>query len=207
MTEAEWQRSTDADAMLDFLWQRQGISPHRGDVRSGGNLRGTATSEGIEADLDRALHRFYLASCRGIWKLLPQEASRRGVEMAEQYLAGTVSAEKLSMYNWDVEGTAFCIDYNTAPEDIARWVVEVRALPAAELRSMLHPPEAAQVIEPRELLRRAAYFVDFAMIYPSLSPKGPPPSSYRLFLSADVLRQHVAYPAHPTGGGREGGRL
>src|SRR5262249_2845506 len=139
-------------------------------------------------------HRFYLASCRGIWKLLPQEASRRGVEMAEQWLAGSVSDEEMSEYNWDVEGAAFCIDYNTAPADIDRWVAEVRALSTAELRSMVHPPGAAEGIEPRELLLRAAYFADYAMVYPSLSPKGPPPASYRPFLSATVLRQHVGYP-------------
>jgi hypothetical protein len=65
---------------------------------------------------------------------------------------------------------------------------------------MLHPPEVAQEIEPRELLKRAAYFVDYAMIFPSLRPKGPPPASYRPFLSAAVLRQHIAYPG-ATGGG------
>jgi hypothetical protein len=203
MTEAEWHQSADAGAMLDFFWQQHGISPHGGNIRFGGDMRESDTFGGKEADLDRALHRFYLASCRGIWKLLPQEASRRGVELAEQYLAGTISTEELSEYNWYVEGAAFCIDYNTAPEDIDRWVADVRALPGAELRAMLRPPETAQEIEPRELLTRAAYFVDFAMIYPSLSPKGPPPASYRPFLSAEVLRQYVEYPAHPTGDGNQ----
>jgi hypothetical protein len=199
MTEAEWHNSDDAGAMIDFLWQQHGVSPHGIDLRFGGDVRENDASEDAAADLDRTLHRFYLASCRGIWKLLPQEESRRGVEMAEQYLAGTVSGDELSKYNWHVEGAAFCIDYNAAPDDIGRWVAEIRALPATELRSMLHPPEAAYEIEPRELLKWAAYFVDYAMIYPSLSPKGPPPASYRPFLSAALLRQHVGYPAHPLG--------
>src|SRR5689334_17272244 len=88
MTEAEWHRSDDAGAMLDFLWQQQGISPHWTDLRFGGDVREAATSGGTGIDLECALHQFYLASCRAIWKLLPQEESRRGVEMAEQYLDG-----------------------------------------------------------------------------------------------------------------------
>jgi hypothetical protein len=193
VTEVEWNHSDDAGAMLDHLWAQYGISAPDIDVRFGGDLC-NGLPQGDPTGLDRALHRYYLASCRGIWRLLPQEASRRGVELAEQFLAGSVSGEDVSEYNWHVEGAAFCIDYNTLPVDIERWVAEVRALPAAELRSMLHPPEAADEIELRELLKRAAYFVDYATIYPSLSPKGPPPASYRLFLSAAVLRQHVGYP-------------
>ncbi|CEF49240.1 unnamed protein product [uncultured bacterium] len=199
MTEADWHHSSDAGVMLDFFWQQHGVSPCRIDLRFGGNVRETPSSRGAGADFDRALHRFYLVSCRGIWKLLPQEASRRGVELAEQFLAGTVSGKEISEYNWHVEGAAFCIDYNTDPEALDRWAAEVRAIPEAELRSMLHPPEAAQEIEPRELLKRAAYFVDYSMIYPSLSPKGPPPGNFRPFLSATVLRQHVEYPAYPLG--------
>jgi len=204
MTEGEWQVCDDAGAMLDALWQQHGVSPANIDLRFGGDMRGSAHSQDGLADLDRALHRYYLASCRGIWKLLPQEASRRGVELAEQFLAGAVSGEELSKYNWHVEGAAFCIDYNTDPEAIDRWVAEVRAIPEAELRSMLHPPEVVREIEPRALLLRAAYFVDYAMIYPSLRPKGPPPASYRPFLSATVLRQHIGYPAHLLGGGQKG---
>lgn len=59
-------------------------------------------------------------------------------------------------------------------------------------------------IEPRELLKRTAYFEDYAMIYPSLSPKRPPRVIYRPFLSATVLRQHIGYPSHPRGGGEQG---
>ena len=102
-------------------------------------------------------------------------------------------------YNWHTKGEAFVLDYDTAPDDIARWVADIRAMPAADLRSMLHPPETADQVEPQELLKRAAYFADYAMIYPSLRPHGPPPGSYRPFLSAAVLRQHVAYPGPATG--------
>jgi hypothetical protein len=148
----------------------------------------------IPIEMDRALHRYYLASCRSIWELLRQEASRRGVELADQFLEGKVSADELSEYNWHVEGAAFCIDYNCDLAAIDRWVAEVRALPDFRLRSMLHPTDAALEIEPRELLKRAAYFADYAMIYPSLTPKGPPSDTYRLFLSAEMLRKFVEYP-------------
>ena len=148
-------------------------------------------------DLASTLHRFYLASCRGVWRLLPQDGSRYSVELAERFLAGVATAQEVNEANYYAEGAAFCIDYDTAPQEIARWVEEVRAIPDAELRSMLHGAEAADEVEPRELLKRAAYFADYAMIYPSLSPQGPPPETYRLFLSAAVLRQHVEYPAEP----------
>jgi hypothetical protein len=199
MTEADWHRSGDAGAMLDYLWQRRAVEPHGMDLRFGGDVQDLAAAEKIENDLGPSIHRFYLASCRGIWPLLPQEASRRGVELSEQFLAGEATAEELSKYNWHTEGAAFCIDYNTAPEDIARWVAAVRTLPEGELRAMLHPPETADQVELRELLKRAAYFADYAMIYPSLRPHGPPPGNYRPFLSAAVLRQHVGYPGGAAG--------
>lgn len=194
MTEAEWNSSDDAGAMLDYLWEQFSVSPESCSLRFGGDMRGIQPQD-ASAGLDRVLHRFCLASCRRMWKLLPQEDSRRGVQMGEQWLAGKVSGEEITKFKWYVEGAAFCIDYNTAPEDIARWVAEVRALPKAELRSMLHPPETADRVEPRELLKRAAYFAHYAMVYPKFRPKGPPPASYRPFLSAELLREFVRYPA------------
>lgn len=199
MTEAEWHRSEDAGAMLDFLWQRRGVAPYGLDLRFKGDVQAPDSAEEAGDDLTRSLHRFYLAACRGIWPLLPQEASRRGVELAEQFLAGEATAEEVSNYNWHTEEAAFVVDYNTAPEDIARWVAEVRALPADELRAMLHPPATADEVEPRELLERAAYFADYAMVYPSLRPHGLPPDSYRPFLSAAVLRRYVGYPGPAAG--------
>ena len=198
MTEAEWHRSDDAGAMLDYLWQGRARRPDGIGLRFGGDMLESNAASGVDDELELSLHRFYLDSCRGIWKLLPQKASRRGVELAEQFLAGAATAEEVSKYNWDVEAAAFCIDYDTAPDNIACWVAEVRALPEAELRSMLHPPAAASEVEPRELLLGAAYFADYAMVYPSFRPQGPPPRSYRPFLSAEVLRRHVGYPAMAT---------
>jgi hypothetical protein len=194
MTETEWQFSDNAGLMIECLWDRYGVSRRAMDLRFGGDMRNIVRSPEGGVEFDRALHRFYLASCRGVWELLPQEASRRGVELAEQFLEGAVSAEKISEYNWHVEAAAFCLDYNTDAEAIKRWVADVCAIPESKLQSMLHPPEAAREIEPMDLLKRAAYFADYAMIYASLSPKGPPPVSYHIFLSAETLRKFVDYP-------------
>ena len=194
MTKEEWDRSEDAHDMLIFLWKQRGFTLRWPDVRFGGNVQQSDAEVAADNDFSRSLHRFYLESCRSIWKLLPQEESRRGVELAERFLAGAATAEEVNEYNWHVEAAAFCIDYDSAPEDIARWVAEVRALPVADLRAIVYPPEAADEVEPRELLMQAAYFVDYAMIYPSLRPQGPPPASYRVFLSAKLLRRHVGYP-------------
>src|SRR4051794_28122100 len=118
MTKSEWLESDDAGAMIEYLWQRRGVSPRTIDLAFGGDMTQPALAQDESADLVRALHRFYLASCRGIWKLLPQEASRRGVELAERFIVGRASAEELNELNYHVEGAAFLIDYNTDPEAV-----------------------------------------------------------------------------------------
>ncbi len=60
MTETEWLCSGDASPMLDFLWQPQGVSPHWTNLRFGGDVRERSVPQDTAADLDRALHRFYL---------------------------------------------------------------------------------------------------------------------------------------------------
>ena len=142
------------------------------------------------------LHRFYLACCRSIWPLFPQESSRRGVELAEQWLDGDTTTEELNKFNYYVEGAAFTIDYNTEPNKIGEWVALLRSNDS--YRQLLHPPEIADQLEPREILKRAAYFADYAMIYPSLKPAGIPPEKYRPFLSADLLREFVSFKYTPN---------
>jgi hypothetical protein len=68
VTEEEWFACTDPQRMLEFL---------RGKVSS------------------RKLRLFGVASCRRIWHLLTDERSRRGVEVAEQYLEGRIGKEEL----------------------------------------------------------------------------------------------------------------
>jgi len=98
-----------------------------------------------------------------IWKLLPQEKSRRAIEVAEQYVAGWATRDELGKAAYDAEGAAFNIQYQGDREAIARWIEETRAIPEAELRAMIHPLEAVSGISTRELLRRAAYFAEFAV--------------------------------------------
>ena len=183
MTEEEWQTSDDAFLMIEYIWRRKNISVSP-LPKIGGNMNRLHDSS-----VD--LHRYYLACCRSIWPLLPQEPSRRGVELAEHWLEGGVSTEELNKFNWDVEAAAFNIDYNIEPNEIERWVADLRANDS--YRHLLHPPETAGGIDPRELLKRAAYFADYAMIYPSLKPLGPPPENYRPFLDAKLLRQFVCF--------------
>ena len=180
MTEAEWLETSDVPQMLEALWEL-----HDGD----------------ESRIVPALHRYFLACCRRIWKLLPHDESRRGVEVAERYLAGRVTDAELKEVDWCVEGAAFDIDYNCDPEAIRGWVAQTRAIPEAELRALLHPPEAATAIDTRELLKRAAYFADHAVRYPRLRPKRRVPSNYVTFLSAGLLRELFGNPFRAQLGG------
>ena len=183
MTEEEWETSDDAYLMLNCIWRLKNV-PASPLPKFGGDMNRIHDSS-----VD--LHRYYLACCRSIWPLLPQEPSRRGVELAEQWIDGDVSTEELNKFNWHVEGAAFNIDYNVEPDKIEQWVADLRANDS--YRHLLHPPEAADDVEPRELLKRAAYFADYAMIYPSLKPPRPPSDNYRPFLDAKLLRQFVCF--------------
>jgi hypothetical protein len=93
-------------------------------------------------ELERLLHRYYLACCRAIWKLLPDEASRNAVALAEREVNGLrVTSDELGWADYASEGAAFGIDYRTSDE-LPRWLADVEAAPHAELRSIIHPPEA-----------------------------------------------------------------
>jgi hypothetical protein len=179
--------------MLEHLWRCFGVEACDVGMRFGGNMRTVDMSNDAVPALERRLHRYYLASCRAIWKLLP-EWSRHGVEVAERYLMGKCTHDEFKKANWDAEAAAFLIDYDSDPDTLHSWVGELSAIPKNELQSLLHPPTVT--IEPRELLKRAAYFVDFAMVYPSLTPKGPPSRDYYVFLSAHLLREMVGKPLH-----------
>jgi hypothetical protein len=183
MTEDECQTSDDAYSMIEYIWSRTNIAVST-LPKFGGDMN-------CIYDSSVNLHRFYLACCRAIWPLLPQEPSRRGIELAEKWIAGEVSIEELNKFNLHVEAAAFNIDYNVEPEKVEHWVADLRS--SDSHRHLLHPLETADHVDPRELLKRAAYFADYAMIYPSLRPPGPPSEKYSPFLSEELLRQFITF--------------
>ena len=136
--------------------------------------------------LERRLHTYYLACCRLIWRLLPQDASRRGVELGEQYLAGRISAAELDHAEYEVEGAAFNIDYNCEPNNIERWAREIEALSRSDLERMLNGLPATADINGRDLLGRAAYFADYAVGYRDIRPNDPQECD-EIFLSPELF--------------------
>ena len=100
----------------------------------------------------------------------------------------------LSDCDYYVEGAAFGIDYKSSPDELDSWISSVDAIPKSDFRSLLclqneDRPDSYQ------LLKSAAYFAHYAIMYPAINPKGNPPESYHKFLSADLLREHIEYAA------------
>lgn len=196
MTAEEWRRSEDPVAMLKAL---------------------RASWWGEEDALVRLTHRYLLACCRAIWTLLPMEASRRGVEVAERHIEGRATREEFGRAEWDAEGAAFFLEpfehepADEAPEareDRLRYEAErrarigplvtaVEAMPSAELRRLVCLEATDAAISPRQLLADAAYFADSAMAYPDIRPRASVIQTHRKFLSAALLREIVGDSFRP----------
>jgi hypothetical protein len=146
-----------------------------------------------QAALQRSLHRYYLACCRGIWPLLLHPASRHGVEVGERYLDGWASKEELSKADWDVEHAAYYLESDLDPDVQVDWARAVGALTPAELRAMLHD-ENGPALAPDELLRRAAYFTSHVVTYRHHRYARLHERRYACFLSAGLLRCVFANP-------------
>ncbi len=129
------------------------------------------------------LHKYFLATCKAIEHLTPQKNLRQAVIGAEEHLLGKITDEKLHRLQWRAEADAFRMSDAKEPEDF-EWLQNM-ASGINELENL--PIEVAH-----RKLENAAYFVDNAICYPTLSSA---PFSRRLclseFLSADLLREHV----------------
>jgi hypothetical protein len=198
MTEHEWVTSDDPIAMLEAL------QCHRRDD---------------EEALLRLIQRYLLACCRRIWKLLPMEGSRRGVEVAERYLDGHATKEEFGIAEWNAEGAAFFIDHYendfsflkhdlAAREDDLRYAAEVKtrveqmireieAIPVEELQSLVRPVPSDAPLSAFHLLESAAYFVDTAMNYPGIKPREGLLEQAPHFLYAPLLREIIRNPFGP----------
>lgn len=190
MTESEWNECQNAIAMLEIIFERQGIRSDSTQHKMGYRLNSGSVAS--DSTFETELHRFYLACCRAIWPLLLDGETRKGVEIAEQWLEGIASDSDLNECDYHVEGAAFGIDYKCSPEELQSWISVVDAIPRHELESMLHSHHVDQR-DSYVLLKSAAYFAHFAIIYPAITPKGLPPHGYHQFLSPQLLRQHVRY--------------
>lgn len=189
MTKNEWRSCNDPVEMLTFVWEQEPFL----------SLKIASQKYPIDYDwqdyleLVTPLWKYYLATARNIWKLLPQEESRKSIELAELFIAGSVPWDQVSRYNYYTEAAAFTFDYDSSPEDIANWAREVENLPEATLCRMVNSPEPLVDFSARELLSDAAYFVDRAMMYPCITAMGPPRYQTQ-FMWADTLREHASYP-------------
>jgi hypothetical protein len=143
--------------------------------------------------------RLYLAACgRRIERLLPQEESRWAIEIAERMADGEPYESEASA-NWHIEGAAFLIDYNTAPERVEVWINQTAALSEIELRKMLSPAAHAIRFSPRDLLVHAAYFAHSLMCSLQHWREQHPQSPYAVFISPDLLRDIFGNPFGPSG--------
>ena len=196
MTAEEWRRSDDPTTMLKAL---------------------RASWRGEEAALVRLTHRYLLACCRAIWTLLPLEASRRGVEIAERLIDGRATREEYGLAEWEAEGAAFFLEpfeyepAGEAPEAredrlryeadrralIGPMAKEVEAMPPEELRRLVRLEATDEAISPRQLLADAAYFADSAMAYPGIRPRASVIQTHRKFLSVALLREIVGDAFRP----------
>ena len=183
MTDADWNTSDDVRAMLRHL-----RSSWRGD----------------EAELERLLHRYYLACCRRLWKLLPLEESRRCVEVAERFLDGQATASELSAAEYDAEGAAFLFERwaevgertglpfrDLEPERVASCIEQFEAIPPEVVLELIGQIDPNRSPTPRELLLETGMLVSIVACYPRVDPKDSIESRFASFLSAPLLREMI----------------
>jgi len=129
------------------------------------------------------LHRYFLACCWKIQHLVPQKHLRNGIIGAEKWIEGKIDDEELYRLDWHAEAACFAFEYPQSPEDIEEIQVLINGI--KELDGM-------KFAVSKELLKKAAYFVDSSMMYPKIN-HAPFVKSLctSQFLCADLLREHI----------------
>lgn len=121
MDEKDWLSCKNSEAMLSFLWKQE---PYASLNKKWIDAK---TPEDWEKNkpILLPLYKYYLASCRKIWDLLPQEESRKGIELAERYVRNEVKYSELIDYNYYVEAAAFTFESDKYKQEINSWVNSV----------------------------------------------------------------------------------
>lgn len=164
-------------------------------------------------DWDRPLHRYYLACCRRIWKLLPEDELRLAIGTAERYAEGGATDVEYFDAIRSAEGCmcqiGFCNELHAEEsppgydyKSLACWLVEGWARAVSEirpnkLRRLIGQPDAGESSDPRKLLEEAAGFAFYAIAYPTCRPRGAAMEHFRKFLSARLLREIIPEPSSP----------
>ena len=151
---------------------------------------------GSEAELELELHRYLLACCRRIWRLLPGDAIRMAIEVAERYLDGQATARARDAAADLAEHEYFniiAINSNYNHVRIQRWLDEIAKIPRSKLRRLVRTSLEAPEFSPREILVDAAAFAFRVVHYESLFPKESIVEYARL-LSAHLLRERFDNP-------------
>lgn len=187
MTREEWDTTDDGLEML--LWFRRSWLGNR-------------------SDRDRLTQRYFLACCRKIWRLLPDEYSRRAIKVAERHNVGRATrkewrdavreAEAGWIYFQEVK-TGLSLAEEENPEQLGRWIGEIASIPAEELRGMVRPRSSGEAYSPGELLELASGFVEFSVeSYGGWGERAwelhrHQLDEYQMFLSAPLLREIVGH--------------
>jgi len=162
MTNEDWKTSTSAPIMLAGLY-----------------LQNPKQFESFVP----ILHRYFLACCRKIEHLTPQKGLRDGVLGAEKWINGEITDEEFWRLERSAEAEAFAFEN---PETIEE---------KEELQNLIESvtfPKGTSYKTAHYIMEKAAYFVDSAMVYPTIN-KAPYVESLctSRFLCADLLREYL----------------
>ena len=162
MTNEDWETSTSAPIMLTGLYLQD--------------------PEHFKS-LIPVLHRYFLACCWKIEHLIPQKALRDGLRGAEKWIDGKITDEEFRRLEWSAEAEAFAFENPDTAEE------------QKELEDLIDSVEFLKDTSyetAHYIMKKAAYFVDTAMVYPTIN-HAPYVESLctSRFLCPDLLREYL----------------